>query len=132
MNPSRGETYTPPKTVPSGTIRNYNRESYNLVGSQNGEMTQQMQPQQYYQPPPSSQYYQLDRSPQQSPHQQPLGIQIQPIENIITKIDCRNIMEHIESCKMCRKIYKRDNRLITIIVGLVLFIMFLLTKILDK
>ncbi len=46
---------------------------------------------------------------------------------------CKRISAHLKECKKCSRKYSSDaNSYICIIVGLVLFIMFLLTKIIDK
>jgi hypothetical protein len=46
---------------------------------------------------------------------------------------CDKIILHVNKCKKCRKRYSQSNSFyITIIIGLLLFIIFLLTKVIDK
>lgn len=45
---------------------------------------------------------------------------------------CQKVQRHLRKCPGCKKRYSHHNMYITIIMGLVLFIMFLLTKIIDK
>jgi hypothetical protein len=60
----------------------------------------------------------------------PYGVPIQP--QTAEKL-CSRIAKHLENCKKCSRKYSNDtNTYISIIVGLILFIMFLLTKIIDK
>jgi hypothetical protein len=72
---------------------------------------QQPTQQNYYQSPPSIQ--------QQQYYQQPL--------------DCKSINEHINQCNVCSRLYRREeNKYILIIITLILFIIYLITKIMDK
>lgn len=46
---------------------------------------------------------------------------------------CKKIAEHLKACSKCSRKYQNDtNTYLAIIIGLVLFILFLLTKIIDK
>jgi hypothetical protein len=48
-------------------------------------------------------------------------------------LSCKKIAEHLKSCTKCSRKYGNDtNTYLAIIIGLVLFILFLLTKIIDK
>lgn len=55
-------------------------------------------------------------------------------QQILPQVDnCASVREHIKECLKCSKKYGNDiNTYISIIVGLLLFIMFLFTKIIDK
>jgi hypothetical protein len=56
--------------------------------------------------------------PQMAPSEEPL---------------CKRIAEHLKSCSKCSRKYVVDtNSYVAIIIGLVLFVLFLLTKIIDK
>ena len=49
------------------------------------------------------------------------------------ELNCQTIMNHIEHCKICSKIYKRDeSKYMSIIIILILLNIFLITKIIDK
>ena len=79
------------------------------------------------------QYYQQSQTPSQVP-QQYYYPQI-PQQQIKTQtvITCNKIEAHIKECSKCSKIYRKNvNTYIMIIIGLILFIMFLITKIVDK
>ena len=46
---------------------------------------------------------------------------------------CKTITDHLKSCSKCSRKYVVDtNSYVAIIIGLVLFVLFLLTKIIDK
>ena len=46
---------------------------------------------------------------------------------------CKRIAEHLKSCSKCARKYVVDtNNYVAIIIGLVLFVLFLLTKIIDR
>lgn len=60
-------------------------------------------------------------------------LQQQQLAQLLSQIDCKMIMNHIEKCKICSKVYKHDeNKYIMTIIVLVLIIIYLLTKIIDK
>lgn len=88
-------------------------------------------PQQYvHQQRPSPQQY-PPQYPFQYPPQQPLNFRDskpqQPEENL-----CKKIAEHLKKCSKCSRKYAKDtNQYIAIIIGLVLFVLFLLTKIIH-
>jgi hypothetical protein len=59
--------------------------------------------------------------------------QYPPQQHMVYQVQCEEINKHVKDCKKCSKKYANDiNTYISIIVGLILFIMFLLTKIVDK
>lgn len=58
--------------------------------------------------------------------------QQQPLVNS-EENQCKKIAEHLKTCSKCTRKYVVDtNNYVAIIIGLVLFILFLLTKIIDK
>ena len=97
---------------------------------------QYQQPQPYPQQPqpyPQQQYQQ----PQPYPQQLPLPLPSYPLPTYSHETPvklCSKISKHLKNCSSCAKKYTNAdvNMYISIIVGLILFIMFLLTKIIDK
>jgi len=99
-------------------IRNFQRDSH--------QPPPQQPPQPYYQPYPQ-QYSHQEGQPYYPQYAFPIQ-QNKPHEKL-----CSRISKHMVNCKKCSKKYACDtNTYITIIVGLLLFIMFLLTKVIDK
>ncbi len=108
-------------------IRNFNHNTgYNPQYNQPQYTQPQYQPQ--YQPQP--QYTQPQYPPQYNPPQYNQSQEIPSYKEDI----CDRVLKHIKNCPSCNKKYMNNdvNYYITIIVGLLLFIMFLLTKIIDK
>ncbi len=85
------------------------------------QMAQQPQmPQQYFTPPPTMQI-------------QPPPPYMVPELMFTEEMMCKRIAEHLKGCSKCSRKYNVDtNQYIAIIITLVLFILFLLTKIIDK
>jgi hypothetical protein len=101
-------------------------------GGQSVFMEPPPQQQMYMQPQQQQQMYMQPQ--QQQPMYMPPAPPIQYGQPIYEEEDtCEKIRKHIKKCKKCAKKYRKDNNLyITIIIGLLMFIMFLFTKIIDR
>jgi hypothetical protein len=85
--------------------------------------------QHYPQPQPQHPQPQPQHYPQPQPHR------VQQQEQAINPndISCKLIVAHINSCQLCKKLYQRNNDIyITIIAVLLIFCLFLLSKLLDR
>ena len=70
--------------------------------------------------------------PEPQQHQLPPQQIIEPV-NMMDMMSCKMIMAHINACQLCKRVYQRDNNMyITIIALLLIFSMFLLSKLLDR
>ena len=90
-------------------------------------MHQEPHPQMMHQEPHPQMMHQEPQRPHFDPSQQP------PPPTMQYPTQCPDIHTHIMSCPVCSKIYRRNNNTyISIIICLILFIVFLLTKVVDK
>lgn len=75
--------------------------------------------------------YQQEQQRVDNPYE-PIQTYLEPIIHNPEPVSCKQFVNHVEKCKACYKLYKRNNTQGALIIFLVFIIILLLTKLMDK
>lgn len=137
-NSGAGDTPTPQYRAIRNNLHPYTAERM----QQERGMMQQFPPQYAPPPQPQQELYMPPPTPQQQQPYPPAPYMMQyppppPPSYLPSRYpspsECELLAAHIRGCQMCARRYRKDhNTYITIIVALVLLVMFMMTKLIDR